>query len=333
MATASARRSWCGSGLSAHCPFHDNGDRFSCHRASSYRGCVDVEPAPVCGRLAEKVLFFVGDSLTFQHYRTTLCHVHAAGFRKYNSWKLPGPEIGPRTSPRVGVSCIGFVGCTAFCWLAAGSARAGEPSVEQALGFLAASRDVSRLLRNITSGAPLQLVVVANEGLWWTHDEAERRARAAAALWAGRASNRSLRGLRGACLLWRETSPSHFNTPGGVFPQELQGREPATATAAEAAALASLTCEAGDATGRTASPWDGLSRGLEDAYALPTVRVWKRSAPHWDKHVDTRCAKIARQARDNVTIRHDCLHWCTPGIVDLWVGPLLEAVAERCGGV
>ena len=83
-----------------------------------------------------------------------------------------------------------------------------------------------------------------------------------------------------------------------------------------------------------ASPWDApLGTGTAvhatlAAAGIPTVRVWNLSRPHSQLHLGMRTPHTMRMG-DNGS--NDCTHYCTPGVVDLWVaGPLLDAIRHAC---
>jgi hypothetical protein len=63
---------------------------------------------------------------------------------------------------------------------------------------------------------------------------------------------------------------------------------------------------------------------------VPVLHVHNLSRSHWQQHVDTRCQKLTRERVTQGVARHDCLHYCTPGPIDLWIGPMTQLISKHC---
>jgi hypothetical protein len=202
---------WCQTNLSRTCPFHDNGYRTSCHLWDrSYQQCVDV-PTPggddpmACRLLNGSAVLYIGDSISRQHFATHACHICAfAKSCAHTKHLLPGPQVHGVTASS-SMTCYQFSACYGICHLMAGTARPAEPPIASAIGYVLNS-PLFRRWR--------QLVLIANVGHWWTQAEGEALALAGVSAYVRHdhsdASKRS-------CLIWRETSPSDFNTSDGTY--------------------------------------------------------------------------------------------------------------------
>ena len=173
-------------------------------------------------------------------------------------------------------------------------------------------------------------ILVFNEGIWWTnharqqrrsaiiekHEELLSRVRSLAELWSSharqaRGGRHRLSPARRVCLLWRETSPQDFSTASGAWPGLVYR---GTRWGFGERCI--------DHNDGTSSPWDGLNAILERA-GIPVVRVWARSRMYAGLHLEARTPHTMAQGVD-------CTHYCTPGVVDTWVQPLLDSIRESC---
>ena len=299
---------WCQTNLSRTCPFHDNGYRTSCHLWDrSYQQCVDI-PTPVgddpmaCRLLNGSAVLYIGDSLSRQHFKTHACHICAfAPSCKYTTHTLPGPPL-PGVRASSSITCYHFSACFEICHLMASTARPAEPPIDSAIRYVLSSP----LFRQRWQ----RLVLIANAGHWWTQAVGEALALAGVSAYRHeRHANASKR----SCLIWRETSPSDFNTSDGTYPSNVTGFE------------ATLTCRPGPYETR----WSQLHSAIE-GQAVPVLHVHNLSRSYWQQHVDTRCRKLSRER--GVT-RHDCLHYCTPGPIDLWIEPMTQLISKRCADI
>lgn len=121
---------------------------------------------------------------------------------------------------------------------------------------------------------------------------------------------------RRRCLLWRETGPQHFASPTGTFRHQRDHKDKGWYYSGGCVPHRDPSL---------ASPWEPVHRTLEARFSIPVVRVWNASRMHWDKHV-------ANRTKHTLGLNgfFDCTHWCTPGVADVWVSLLLEAVARHC---
>jgi hypothetical protein len=107
-----------------------------------------------------------------------------------------------------------------------------------------------------------------------------------------------------ARLVWRETSPQHFHTPGGLFDEALKNKNQWCAPhMAEHAALA-------DKYNIENRP---VLLRFQSArfHVLP---VWAVAAEKWNFHAA------------------DCTHWCMPGMPDLWLRMLYSMMKAHSEG-
>lgn len=302
---------WCNTHLSARCPFHDGGTRFSCHLASSrYRKCVELprQPLNVCSVIGGRTLLVVGDSLGQQLYDTLRCHAC-------------GPDCVPPAVPVVtqnkseGWSPVALrKSCTTFSTCRICILRAFEVHSHYAMDV-----NYSVVLSDI-SEAFVDPVVVFNEGLWLAangnHNAAEvlRKAVARAHNLAGAwAQYRSSRTKRDICVLWRETSPQDFATPTGAYDASSRGWLRTWYNKAPCKSHAN----------QTVSPWEPVHDVLSQG-SIPVVRVWNASRRYYDQHLEMNTVYMQRKHAS------DCTHYCTPGPVDLWVELVLNAILIHC---
>ena len=260
-----------------------------------------------------------------QHWETLLCQVcdlslickeHSCcrGWSQQKSLSLAGSSTTRPSS----MLCIDFLRCTRLCYLAAGSAPphpASALTVASAIESLAHSR---HLLRS-------KLVLVANEGAWWTHDEAYARAAAVSRAW-WREVNQPWKQkmLQSSCLIWRETAPANFNTSNGTYPQQLRGCALGDSkSTVQPCGVQHHHCS----PGTDETPWASINTMLNRS-GIPVLYIWSASQALWQQHVGKRVAKLSRDGALGGKL--DCVHYCTPGPIDLWVQPLLEHVAIYC---
>ena len=139
--------------------------------------------------------YFIGDSMSMQHYHTFACQLHA---------DVPAHPM-PEVASLEGSTCSVRRDCRPgrVCHVRASGANTS----------LAASVASALLSAGVLSRGDL---VVANEGLW--HRALHREG------WSGelqhlRAMQRPLCEMqrRGVVPLWRETTAQHFGTPSGQY--------------------------------------------------------------------------------------------------------------------
>ena len=350
--------------IDLHCPFHDDGNRFSCH-LSKYSGQYRARIPPgsgsrldACRVLAGRTLVLLGDSITRQMYDTLRCHLCRERDRKR---RCRPPELKRnRTLQQVlkaehhEPACASFGVCGTVCYLESGTRRS-HYSLNSSMALQSVLRGVATrpdtgctdagdtcprhatsplvgLGSGVAGATASQVLIVANDGLWYTEGEnwaaasrgALRRAADYGAAWRrwteARAAERG--GGRSACLLWRETGPQHFGTRTGTFRR--QGAQQSTGWI-HTGKCAPHGAELG-------SPWEPLNAALESQHAIPVVRVWNQTRALWDMHLANRTPHLlwrnatGRELHSNF----DCTHWCTPGVVDMWVALMMEALQRHC---
>lgn len=187
--------------------------------------------------------------------------------------------------------------------------------------------------RNV-SLAGRSLIVVANDGLWYTDADNWKAALQRAFVraedlgmlsqsvnhlsrrsWTTRSPSRSV------CLLWRETGPQHFAARLGTFRKQSFQKSVGWQTPKGCMPHQSLAT----------SPWEPMHKVLEDRFGIPVIRVWNASRQHWDRHIANRTSHMLY--RDQNATMHgnfDCTHWCTPGVVDLWLELILQSLIAHC---
>ena len=312
-------RGWCNyTRISAHCPFHDGGGRFSCHLASPrYRKCVQVPPQSldVCAVLAGRTIILVGDSLTEQHFNTLRCHACGPNCTPQSAPRARNSSRGDWTPLALRDRCTVFSGCGRICVVRACEVHSHYPL---AVNYSVVLEEITMAFKD-SEAAP---IVVFNEGLWLTsatghgnHAKtlklAVSRAENLASAWAQHQS-RSRYGRR-VCVLWRETSPQDFKTTTGTYAANGAGWLRTWYNKAACASHAN----------QTDSPWEPVHAVLTRG-GIPLVRVWRASRLYFDQHLD----------RNTPYMRHkgasDCTHYCTPGPIDTWIDPLLKIVVDSC---
>jgi len=314
--------------------------RFNCaNRAPFRRYSADFCTAPdahdvLAPRGGHRTLFFVGDSLAEQHQRAVVCRMLRDAFRR----KVPATLTmhGPLTAPEHkhvcserDVSCIGlprwvallpdrpasFGPCTpscstvstlhwsvTMCYVAAGT------------GYKECSRravEMASLLYDLRI-ARRGDVIFMNEGLW--HNNLTQSVDNLESLYVDLTSgdgkmvnlSRAVSEL-GVGLVWRETSPQHF-----------QGSASGSFVGRQFTAYQGDTCAPSAAVDEQHKLRAALLLALEDA-GLPILRIWNLTKTQWDVHLDNRTSHVLR-------LKHaDCTHFCEPsGVMEAWAdGSLL----------
>ena len=283
----------------------------------------------VLQRLRNRTLYFVGDSLTAQHFIATVCFLVAPLLRKSTApragaapvlrlpsyrldfWPLSRehthqprlcidfPVPPPRTEEAGAArgqlelptanASICLVLAATSMWGAEDRRQGRKGHVVQAEGAVRGLAE-RRWLRS-------RDVVVANVGL-----HVNNATLVAAAVGALLASFAALPNAGRPRLLWRETAPQHF---GG----RVGGRYGAAMRTGERKG----GCRPHNASDRGE---DGEGNMLNRAVApllaragVPILRIWRPSAARWMEHLGN----------------NDCSHYCHPsGVLDLWVRLLLD---------
>ena len=331
-----------------HCPFHDRGDRFSCHLSTvsslPYEACIPSSPEPVlnaCHTLAGRTLLFLGDSLTLQAYDTLRCQLCDSRAPCIPNVQRPNRSkdaeyVATYREPR----CACFGACGTVCFMEAGSRKkfwirntsdavrsvlqGNIAHVRPAQGCAAVAECRHRKLNES------DLIIVANDGLWYTEgdhwtvasDRGLQRANELGRIW-----QQSKSAHPSTCLIWRETGPQHFASRSGTF--RTQRAQKSTQW------VSNSVCRPHSGT---ASPWEPVNQLLENVHGIPVVRVWNHSREHWDKHIANRTKHMQYwnkiRGHNMTTIERransDCSHWCTPGVVDVWIELIMRTIASKC---
>ena len=201
---------------------------------------------------------FVGDSLSIQHFTSLacmswlVCRAHASYTRSVNG---------------VHQQCHAVCG-SHLCMQHAGTRHAGQRSTAHYL----------QLFSNLSD------VQVYNEGLWWNdHEIAMHKIHDFMRVFE------SLPSLSKSRVIWRETSPQHFES--GRWSQWYR-HTPCTPLLSPS------------------NPW-ASARALGERYGCRVMPVWDLSAGFWTEH-------LAKKTNHTRARGYDCTHFCEPGVVDLW---------------
>ena len=295
---------------SALCRLYDDGARFGCaladpsyHEKPSTAAPLDIDRFR---RALSTSLFFIGDSITEQHFRAAACTLRA-----WNATRTTIPAarcyVHYNFDDAATVVDAGR-GVARVCYVQAGKGRS-DRSTHAAFEALASSGE-------LVNGS----TVVVNEGVWFRTEkeeglpsqigdaeEAEEVARAAA--W-GRVDFGLLSAQRVA-VVWRETAAQHFATRrgSGMWP----GRPGLTSERLPREACAPLREEShmgGAQRRRVAAVARALPPGMR---VLP---LFDASVAGWASHIE-RHTPHGRSTRGR-----DCSHFCEPS-------PLFEEANKR----
>ena len=218
-------------------------------------------------------VYFVGDSMSMQHFHAFACHVGA---------DIPTAPLDIM-QPFEGSTC------------AATRSRPAERVCHVRAGGNASwtsGRACAQLAPLIRRGD----IVIANEGLWHRGQgrsgEVEEEVRLVRELGLGLAALHA----KGAALLWRETTAQHFSTLSGQYhkPAGCQGKACGT------------KCQAvrNEFVQRAINTL--VNRALE-AMSVPVLPVFESSLRMWADHVEHRGTSPLRKST-----ALDCTHFCEP---------------------
>lgn len=218
--------------------------------------------------------FFVGDSMSLQHFRAAACQMLA---------DVPAPPLAP-FSVHEGSTCgERRDGSGRVCHVRAGANATGW-TVGRAIAVLAAL---------VHDGD----VIIANEGLWHRALRHEHST-AASEVAAVRDLARGVDALRGRRveLLWRETTAQHFETPTGQHKPSgcANGRGCGTCRPVLNSTVQREHNERSNAVVR--------------ALGVPIVPIFEASLAMWDEHV----ARRGSIQHGKTSHALDCTHFCEP---------------------
>ena len=328
--------------MTTHCPFHDSGERFSCHLSThsepQYKLLIPHTPGPrldACKVLAGRTLVLLGDSLTAQLYHTLRCHLCHGPICSPRLMGLNRSLFDERQATYTEPECADFGACGSVCFLESGTTRTVS-SLNTTAALLSVLMRVatrpapgcnpncklnysSPLGLDSSNNAARELLIVVNDGIWYTGGDswgtaltrALERASKLGAVWKWAKTRAS----HNACLLWRETGPQHF-----------AGRSAVGTFRHMRSAKGTSACVPHRGTFK--SPWEPVHFVLR-SFGIPVIRVWNSSRQHWDKHVANRTAHMLMRGHHGAL---DCTHWCTPGVVDAWAALLFQALQKHCPG-
>ena len=284
----------------SRCVHYDDGRKFSCDLSGKgYResmAAVDVDVAPFLRAMRGRTVYFVGDSLTRQHFASFCCLVRAelnapvpAGIDANMTAAGPGRDIRCYATPP------GSAASTTVCWVPSGM----EPTLPSTASAMAAVVPVIR------AGD----VALANEGAWRrafgqnAELELERAQQFVAPAKAAMA--------RGATVVWRETLVQHFDTPTGQHKTTCNEHK---------------LCERCVPV-RHPEPLrrlNGLVSGVMHAAAIGVAPAFEASLPQIASH--TARTPWQRAAVNSL----DCTHYCEPApIYDRLSATALALFAQR----
>ena len=275
------------------CSLYDDGTRLSCALADAAYRPPPLPPLPLSAARAlvhgGRSVYFVGDSLSAQHFRAFACMLEPL---------VAGPHHGSRIAGNLGQR----LNCVKPSAPRAGSICAIRLSVPIATSEL--------LRRGLSSGD----VVVLNEGVYVRSDadgglqrELDHVGKAL------RDTNLAALRASGALVLWRETLAQHFPTASGLYAKPGLGIDPARS-------LIQGSCRPlRDASVATRA--NSAVTNLVRSFNVSVLRAFSTSAERWDEHID-RHSEYARNKNST-----DCTHFCEPSsLMATLNGELLAAV-------
>ena len=307
------------------CPMWETSHaRFNCSAGAPYRAyrlppCGDDERAfarrradALARAFANRTTYFVGDSLSNQHWKDTICALLAPPV----GGKLLELDAATATGAELDTYVVGHRcrvvrlprarAASTLCHLTAGTVGGAAPTRAPP------DARADELLR---AGAARRRgdAFVLNDGLWYGEAEAAEVARLdalAARLARAESAIGGLARARAASVVWREVTPQAFadHPRGAHAPRSVRdGR--ACARPAD-----------GERGARRLGALRALSRRVEVAL------VWELAVSQWDAHIETRSEHARARGLD-------CTHYCEPSgvlaaVVDATALALLRADAR-----
>ena len=119
-------------------------------------------------------------------------------------------------------------------------------------------------------------------------------------------------------VIWRETTPTHFNTSDGQW----TGHETSDGSCQPSAS--SYCCVSLTTERRRRQRWrNEMANAAFTAAGVPIMRVYERLAARWEAHVGWPHREDA--------LMTDCMHWCLPGALDAWDSQLWRLLGRLLG--
>ena len=247
------------------------------HACAGRNGSASTTASATMRLAADQNIFFVGDSISMQHFRSTACQLSAV---------QPAPPL-VQFNAHQGSTCGAWGhGRGRVCFVRAGGNATGW-TVGRAIALLATL---------VHDGD----VIVANEGL---HHRALHQSTAASEMAAVGDLARGVDALRGrrVTLLWRETTAQHFDTPTGQYKPTgcVFGRKCGTC---RPLVNASVQRERNE-----------QSHAVVRALGVPILASFEASMTMWDEHVERHGSVKHGQTRGLGGVAAlDCTHFCEP---------------------
>ena len=270
------------------CAFHTNASRYVCE-ASSQASSVLMNATAASEALGGRSVYFIGDSLSSQHFHAFACELHMdREVRAHSTRDISAAGLKVKCAMRhtnqPGRLC---------------HISAGEGLQE------ASSAAVCRIL---SSSGTLRKgdVVVANEGVWrraYGDDSVVQELQRVGEFAEPGSCVGILRSL-GVRLLWRETAAQHFDrTPTGQY---------------KAGCKLSRCGHCGRITNTTSLlALNAAVTSRMQSLGVPVLPFFAPTLPLWDAHV-ARLSQFVR--REHIL---DCTHWCEPNALFSALTPVL----------
>jgi len=250
---------------SLKCPFWDDGSRFSCAKAGF--SCLQAISHPI--GLTRINLTFVGDSLSIQHFNSFSCMLWAR-CGKHSEFTRSVADATQR--------CRSICG-SQLCLQNAGTRYAGQHSTAYYL----------KLFENVSD------YQVYNEGLWWNSiAAATEKFNAFLSVFSTLSDENKRR------VIWRETSPQHFQSGRWSVWYKKEACRPLQSAM---------------------NPWKN-TRLSALAQGCTFLEVWDLSATAWSDH-------LAQKTNHTRHRGMDCTHFCEPGLIDVWSNRLWYMLAAQ----
>lgn len=274
----------------AACSFHHRASRYVCNASAVHHGPTFYNVASSTAVLGNRSVFFVGDSLSTQHFHAFACEMEM------------DQEV-----PVGGMHGLLAAGLDASCATRRNEVTSGRICAVKAGGLLH-EPSTAAVCRTLALSGSVRAgdIVVANEGLWrraYDENGAARELERVSEFAQDGSCVATLRNL-GARLLWRETSAQHFTrTLTGQFRpgcKELRCGE--CGPVANASTLQALNAA-------VSTRMHGLG--------VPVLPFFEATLPLWAAHV----ARLSEFVRRKHIL--DCTHWCEPNAVFAALTPAL----------
>jgi hypothetical protein len=266
------------------------------------------------GRMANRTLLLIGDSIQTQFFVSLTCQLQRAGLQLDSfeaTWQRPDAlreRCGGRNNCHYDTACAIFrlsnddaqvrvCTCPAYRF----EQNQDEPGDGQPV------RDCLRRF----SVKHDDVIVYGSIGLHYTGETqapqtqvrvAQMNAVTTSARREATAVIGALQEVGSPLLIWREATAQHFDSPGGHFDHRSWNE-----TAGRQRACVRHT----DEDMRSHHVWNVAARPILERARVPLLKVWQGTAIAWADHLE----------------QGDCTHWC-PGAIDQWT-PMLALELSR----